>query len=387
MKKTHFIILLSLIISSCGNKEKSISEIIKTGNLSEIKATKSALDQRQKEIETKIGLLEAKIQELDTTGNSAKPVLVEVDTLEPQKFEHFIPVQGSISSEENIMVSPEIPGVITRVLVEEGDQVHKGQLMATMDASALESQLQQINSSYKLAKTTYQRRANLWEQQIGSEIELLQAKSTMEGLKSQMAAIQSQIDNAHIVSPVNGVVDDVKLKLGEMANPGTNGVRVVNMSELKVKATLADRFAGSVKKGDLVKIMLPSLNDTLLENLSFVSQVIDPQSRSFSVEAKLGNENKQLKPNMTAKLEIKDYTSNNATVVPSNVLLRDPESPDNYYLIGVQKEGDHFIAKRFDVKIGKQYNGETEIISGLPKNATVITFGFGGVAEGQKVVF
>lgn len=389
MKHIITLIAFLFVLSSCGNGNDglSVEAVIKNGTLSELKAKKSDLDQQQQELEAKIALLEAKIQEVDTSASSGKPVLVKVDTLSPQKFEHFIAVQGSISSEENIMVSPEIPGVITKVFVEEGDHVQAGQLMAIMDASALKSQLQQIKSSYDLAKTTYERRANLWEQNIGSEMQLLQSKSSMESLQSQMDAVKAQIANASMVSPVNGVVDDVHLKLGEMANPGVNGIRVVNMSELKVKATLADRYAANVKKGDEVKIFLPNLNDTIIDKLSFVSQVIDPQSRSITIEAKLGNKNQYLKPNMMAKLEINNYTADSATVVPSNVLLQNPEFPDNYYLMGVEKVGNDFIAKRFDVKIGEQYSGQTEIISGLPENTTIITFGFGSVAEGQRIKF
>src|SRR5690606_11691832 len=168
------------------------------------------------------------------------------DTIRPQRFQNYVATQGSISSEENIMVSPKIPGVITKVLVAEGDRVRQGQLMATMDASALQSQLQQVNSSYILAETTYERTARLWEQKIGSEMQLLQAEANKKSLMAQMDAIKAQIANSKIVAPVSGTVDLVNLKLGEMASPGINGIRVVNMGELKVEATLADRYAAFV---------------------------------------------------------------------------------------------------------------------------------------------
>lgn len=386
MKKTIQILLASILLASCGNKEQSVDTLIESGDLAALKAKKVELQQQQQRLKSKITKLENKIQQLDTT-QTGTVAFVEVETLKPQTFKHYITAQGSISSEENIMVSPEIPGVITKVHVKEGDKVKPGQLLATMDASALQSQLQQVETSYNLAETTYQRRKNLWEQNIGSEMQLLQSKSQMESLKSQMDAIKAQIAKARMVSPVSGTVDAVNLKLGEMANPGMNGIRVVNMSELKAEARIADSYAGNIQEGDEVKIFLPDLNDTIYDKISFVSQAIDPKSRSITVETNLENKNRRLKPNMIAKLEINNYTADSTTVVSSNVLLSDPNSPNGYYIMGVEKENNAFVAKRYDVKIGKQYGGKTEILSGLPENATIITFGFGNVAEGQSLVF
>ncbi len=388
MKKILTTILIALTIVSCGESDThSVNAVIDSGNLPEMKAKKAELAKSQQELQSQLALLDAAIAKLDTTTVSGNAVLVEVDTLQQQKFENYIATQGTITSEENIMVSPEIPGIITKVFVKEGDRVRRGQVMATMDASALQSQFQQIYASYILAETTYERTARLWEQNIGSEMQLLQAKANKESLKAQMDAVNAQIANTRMIAPVSGTVDEVNLKLGEMANPGTNGIRVVNMDDLKAEATVADRYAAFVKKGDNVKIFLPDLNDTIIEKISFVSQAINPQSRTIAIEAKVENKNQRLKPNMTAKLEINNYTAENATVVPSNVLLRNANVADAYYIMGVEKTEKGYVAKRYDVKIGGQYGGMTEIVSGLPKNATIITLGFGNLAEGQQVMF
>lgn len=387
MKNAFLIFASALLFSACGNTEKNVEAVISSKNLSEIKAKKSELAKQQSQLTEKIEKLEAAIQKLDTTQSLGQAAYVEIDTLLPREFKHFIEIQGSISSEENILVSPEMPGVITKVYVDEGDQVRAGQVLASMDASALKSQLKQVRSSYQLAKTTYERRKNLWEQNIGSEIQLLQAKSQMESLASQMESIQSQINNYSIVSPVNGIVDAVNLKLGEMANPGMNGIRVVNMSDLKAVANIAGQYAGSVQKGDSVQIFLPSLNETIREEISFVSQAIDEQSRSIMVEVELGDEYERLKPNMIAKLKINNYINDSATVVPSNVLLRDPDNMDDYYVMGVAKKDDVYVAQSHKVEIGKQYSGDTEIVSGLPKNPVIISFGFESVADGQAIKF
>lgn len=387
MKNITLLLFTSVILSACGNGEKTTESVIASGNLTEMKAKKAELAKGIENYKSQITLLEAEISKRDTTASIGNAVLVEVDTLNPQQFQHYVATQGSISSEENIMVSPKIPGVITKVLVNEGDRVHQGQLMATMDAAALQSQLQQVNASYILAETTYERTARLWEQKIGSEMQLLQAEANKKSLMAQMDAIKAQIANSRIVAPVTGMVDEVNVKIGEMANPGVSGIRVVNMDELKVEATLADSYSAFVKEGDDVRIFIPNLNDTIVEKITFVSQAIDPQSRTITIEAKLKGNNQKLKPNMTAKLEINNYTAENATVVPSNVLLRNSDGSGNYYVMGVEKTENGFVAKRFDVEIGEQYGGKTEIISGIPKDAAIITMGFANVAEGQTIEF
>lgn len=386
MKNITLALFTAILLSACGKGEKTTDSIIADGNLSEMRAKKAELSQKIDNLNSELALLDVQINKLDTTeqGNS---ILVEVDTIRPQRFQNYVATQGSINSEENIMVSPKIPGVITKVLVNEGDRVRQGQLMATMDASALQSQLQQVNSSYILAETTYERTARLWEQKIGSEMQLLQAEANKKSLMAQMDAIKAQIANSKIVAPVSGMVDKVNLKLGEMASPGINGIRVVNMGELKVEATLADRFAAFVKVGDEVKIFLPDLNDTIVEKISFVSQAIDPQSRTIAIEVRLPGKTQRLKPNMTAKLEINNYTAEKAIVVPSNVLLKNSDETGKYYLMGVEKAEKGYEVIRYDVEIGLQYGGKTEIISGLPADATIITLGFANLAEGQQVKF
>lgn len=387
MKNIAIALFISLILSACGKSEKTTESIIASGNLSEMKAKKAELSKEMDNLKSQIALLDNRINKLDTTATIGNLVLVEVDTLSPQRFQNYVATQGSISSDENIMSSPKIPGVITKVLVKEGDRVRQGQLMATMDASALQSQLQQINSSYVLAETTYERTARLWEQKIGSEMQVLQAEANKKSLMAQMDAIKAQIANSRIIAPVNGTVDKVNLKLGEMASPGSSGIRVVNMEDLKVEATLADRYAAFVKVGNEAKIFLPDLNDTIVEKISFVSQAIDPQSRTIAIQIQLQGKNQRLKPNMTAKLEINNYTAENATIVPSNVLLRNSDEAGKYYIMGVKKTERGYEVIRYEVEIGAQYGGKTEIVSGMPKDATIITLGFANLAEGQLVTF
>lgn len=387
MKKASLILALAVILTACGNSEKKAAIAIDGKNVSELMAKKSELVQKVADFKSEIERLEAAIERLDTTQSSIRAAYVEIDTIMPHTFKHYIEIQGSISSEDNILVSPERAGVITKVFVDEGDRVRAGQVLAAMDASALESQLRQVKASYQLAHTTYERRKKLWDQNIGSEIQLLQAQSQMNGLKSQMDAIQAQINTNRIVSPIAGEVDAVNVKVGEMANPGMSGIRVVNMDELKAQATIAGQYAGSVQKGDKVKIFIPSLNMTIEERISFVSLAIDQQTQSIMVEAELKADYPGLKPNMIAKLKINNYTNDSAIVVSSNVLLRDPNNIDDYYVMAVDQKDEKFVAQRHKVEIGKQYSGETEILNGLPKHPVIITFGFEGVADGQALKF
>lgn len=388
IRNLSFIIAGIVLLSACGNTiKKDVDAVIKGMNLPEIKAMKSELTQQVSQLNVKIERLDAAIQKLDTTHATIRAAYVEIDTIDPQAFKHYIEVQGYINSEENILVSPEMAGVITQVYVDEGDYVRKGQVLARMDASALKSQLQQVETSYHFAKTTYDKRKNLWEQNIGSEIQLLQAQTQMEGLKSQINAIEAQIKKFNIVSPINGIVDDVKVKIGEMANPGFSGIRVVNMTKLNARASIPGQYAGRVERGDSVDIYLPSLNETIREKISFVSQAIDPDTRSIMVQVNLGNQYDHLKPNMIAKMEINDYSRDSAIIVSSNVLLRNPDNLEEYYVMGVDEVDGHYVARTYNVTIGKQYSGKTEILKGLPENPVIISFGFESVADGQPIKF
>lgn len=354
----------------------------------DLEARKKKLDKYKsqlQELELKIAELEKEIALMDTTGGTGlKTRLVKVDTLKGTQFVHYIDIQGTIDSDENIMVSPEMPGVITAIHVKEGDRVSRGTLLANMDASALSNTLEEVKTSLALATTAYEKQKRLWDQNIGSEIQYLQAKTQKESLENRVKTIEAQIAMTRMKSPITGTVDAVNVKIGEMANPGMSGIRVVNLDKVKVKAMVSDNYIANIRKGDDVLIELPDIGKVISSKISFVGQVINQQNRSFAIEVNLDNKEKMLRPNMIAKLKINDQKLEDVLVVSSNLIQR--SGKQRFIMVAVNENGK-YVARKREVTTGSEYDGKTVITSGLSKGDLIIVSGQNEVVDGQPLMF
>jgi RND family efflux transporter MFP subunit len=276
------------------------------------------------------------------------------------------------------MVSPKTGGVVTAVYVKEGDRVSKGQVLAVIDDAVMRQSVEELKTSLDLATTVYQKQENLWNQKIGSEIQYLQAKNNKESLERRLQTLNSQLAMNRITSPLSGTVDEVNVKAGEAASPGLGVVRVVNLAEVKVKAQVADSYISAVKKGDEVKIILPDIKENIDGKISFVGQVVNPQSRTFDIEVTLNNRDNKLKPNMLAVININDKTTQNAIVIEEN-FVQQTETGNVVFVAGSQK------AEARKVKTGLSYNGNVEILEGIKPGDSVITNGYQDLVDGQAI--
>jgi RND family efflux transporter MFP subunit len=273
-------------------------------------------------------------------------------------------------------------GVITSVSVKEGDRVSKGQTLAVIDDAVLRQSVEELKTGLDLANTVFEKQQNLWNQKIGSEVQYLQAKNNKEGLERKLATLNSQLAMARITSPISGVIDEVNIKPGEAAAPGLGVIRVVNLSDIKVKARVADSYIGAVKKGDEVKITLPDIKEEFSGKVSFVGQVVNPQSRTFDMEVSLKNRDEKLKPNMLAIVNINDKTVKDAIVIDAN-FVQQSESGDIVFVAGT--EGNSQKAEMRKVKTGLTYNGQVEVLEGLKAGERLITSGYQDLVDGQVI--
>lgn len=372
-------IIFSVIVSACaGGEAKDLAS--KKKQLSEAKA-------KLKELSTTISTLETEISKMDTSFHAQQKVkLVKGDTLKPSLFKHFIEVQGSIDADDNVLAINQIPGIVTAIYVKPGDHVTKGQILATTDGSAYERGVEGLQTALTLATTAYEKQKNLWEQNIGSEIQFLQAKTQKESLEKQLKAQQAQYEMTKIKSPINGTVDEVRLKLGDMAAPSQAmpGIRVINTSKLTLKAKLSDSYIGRVKQGDLVNVFFPDISKTIETRISYAGQVVNPTGRTINVESKIDNTKGEYAANMLAKLLINDVVIKNALVVPTNVVQR---SADGLYVLVAANENGETVVQKRNVKVGDDYNGKTVITDGLKEGDLVITFGYSELVDGQPIAF
>ncbi len=365
--------IMIVTIISCGKKEDN-SLLGKKAQLTELKKEQLALNDKITNLQKEIEKLDpSKIEKVKTVV--ATPVLVS-------NFQHFVESTGRLEAENNVFVSPQMGGAITKIFVKVGDFVTKGQKIATLDNSILRNSIQEVQLQLETAKTIFERQKNLWDQKIGTEIQYIQAKSSVESLERRIVTLRSQDGMNVVLSPISGVVDEVRLKEGEIAAPGLGILRVVNLNDLKVVANISDTYAGTISKGNLISIKFPDLNKEFKAVISYVSQTINPSSRTFTVEAKVPNMDKSLKPNLSAIVSINDQSKGGAIVIPQN-LVQNTEQGAIVYVI--ELEGSKKVARSKVVTSGLTYDGKVEIKSGLKVGDILITEGYQEIVDGQLV--
>jgi membrane fusion protein (multidrug efflux system) len=360
MKKL-LIIPAILFLAACSNKPQD-----KTAELAELK-------KQQAELTDKI----AKLESETTNKDLVKTTEVGVVVAKAGDFTNYVNVQGKIDAQDNVVAYPQAQGIITSINARPGQHVSKGQVLVQLDNSVLKQQIQQAEIQAGLARTLFERQKNLWDQKIGTEVQFLQSQTNLQSAQKQINALQQQADMYRIKSPISGTIDQMDLKLGQVAMPGATGIRIVNADILKVKADVPETYAGSVKQGNNVKLLIPDANDSLVTKITFAARVIDPVSRSFPIEIKLPAR-KNLRPNMTAVLKIANYSKSNVITIPMKA-VQNSEAGNYVYII------ENGLAKRKVIQQGNTSNGKVEVTSGLNDGDQVIVEGAGDVEEGDKV--
>lgn len=349
------------------------------------KAELEKLKLQHDQLATQIAQLEA---EINPGGAKAEQKAVTVKTTDAAEcvFNHYIDVQGTVDGDQNIAVSPQMPGIVTAVYVKEGTQVKKGQVMVDLDAQVMKQSLEEVNTQLALANSIFEKQSALWEKKIGSEVQYLQAKSSKESLEQRVNTMKEQLKLARIVSPISGTVESVPLRVGQMASPGmpTSTIRVINMNVAKITAEVAETYATRIKNGNEALVNFPDLGKDIETKLNFTSRFIDPTNRTFTVECKISSKDVELRANMIAYIKIKDYTNEKAFCIPVGYVQSNQEGK---YVYVARQNGNEWNAERRIIKTGMDYNGVIEILEGITSGDKIITSGFQGLNAGEKVVF
>jgi RND family efflux transporter MFP subunit len=369
MKNLIYLLLFSTVVISCG-KAPSTDK-------------KAELDKLRKEaaaINDKIRLLQEELALSDTSMAQVREVAIT--EVNPTAFSHYIEVQGKVDGDENVSISPEVPGSIMKVNVRAGDQVKKGSVLATMENAVYMKNLEELQSQRDFANTIFMKQKALWDQKIGTEVQYLSAKNNLDALNRKLSTVREQIAQTIIKSPINGIVDAVNIKIGQTVAPGMPVFRVVNFNKLKVKAEVAEAFISKIKPGDMVEIHFPDLNKFITTKIDYSGQSIDPLNRTFNVEVFLDEEEKDLHPNTIAVLKIADYVKDSTITLPVKIVQTTPEG--SYVFLATNRDGK-LVAEKRTVSVGRNYNGIMEITAGLQGGEPVITSGFQDLADGQLV--
>jgi RND family efflux transporter MFP subunit len=370
-----FSVLATLAISACGgkkspedNKQAKLNALKK--EIAKLQSEASALE---KEIDQKSG------------KNSGKAV--EITEIKKGVFQSYIMIEGSADANESTIATPKVPGTIVRVLVQPGSNVTAGQVLAQLDNTTISQGRNELQQQLIYVTTLFEKQKRLWEKGVGTEVQYLSVKNQKEALEKSMKTLETQIDMYNIKAPITGTLESVDAKVGQAVAPGLPLFRVMNLSNIKIKADVAESYSKKVKAGDKIKIYFPDLQTEINANISFASKYIDPLNRTFRVETKLPHVD-NLKPNMIAKLKIVDYENPNTISVNSNC-IQTTESGSYVVVAKAQTnakgEAQSFVAERRTVTTGKSSDGKTEILSGLNEGDLVITTGYQELNNGQAI--
>jgi len=338
----------------------------------------SSLRDEMVKLKSEIDILEAEIKG-ETTQNRVSVTLLNI---KKESFNNYVNAMGKVQSDKNLLVSPESPGNIISIQVKEGDQVTKGQVLARLNSDAMDRSIQEMGISLDLASTLFERQDILWKQNIGSEVQYLQAKSNKESLEKRLESLKAQKAMAVITSPVNGVVDQLIQKQGEMASPSSPFARVVNLENIYITADLSENYLNKVKKGDSVRIEFPVLEKTVQAIITRTSSVIDPDNRTFRVRVDLPNNDGQIRPNLMAVLKLRTYHNEAAIVVPSLLVKTDFTGQ---FLYVANKEDGNLVARKKYIESGIKDNSVVLISKGLEPGNLVITEGYAQVIDGTLI--
>jgi membrane fusion protein (multidrug efflux system) len=380
MKKILILTTLSIVLIACNSSEKnkSVDDIIASKDV-------KAITEKKAELQSQLTQIDEALATLDV--NKEVVALVTAVKLKDTLFNHYLEVQGSINTNENVLIQPEFPGNLVELNVKAGQRVSKGQILGRTDDGGMSQQLASAENQYALAKTTFERQKNLWSQKIGSEIQYLQAQTQMISAQKGVAQIKAQIAKTVIRAPFSGTIDEVFVEKGEVVAASSQGLmRIVNLGNMYVSTSIPETYIGKLKIGTEVDVYLTSLDKTYKGKVRQIGNFVNPNNRSFGIEVSVPNPENLLRPNQVAKLKVIDYVSKNAVVVPTNVIQQDSKKNDFVYTV-TNSNGKTGIAKKVIVKTGQSSDNVTEILSGLDSDAIIVTEGMNTISDGMKLNF
>lgn len=337
---------------------------------------------------TELAELKAKVQELKVELEAAGVLqknenlsLVTIFKLEPAVFEHSIDIRGTVKSRGNITITPETPARVNKVLVKEGEKVKMGQTLVVQDAEVLLNTIAELRTSLDLAKTIYTRQKKLWDQNIGSEVQYLEAKNRKQSLERKLVTANSQFAKTRIQAPFSGTIDKVDVRVGQNIQPGQPILRLVSLTDMYIKATVSESYVGRFESNQEVSIFFPSTGEELEAKISAIGQVIEPKNRTFELEIIIPFGSKII-PNMVAVISISDYENEKALAIPTNIVFTDSKG---FFVYQLKKSEGKDVAIRTDITLGLTAGINTEILSGLAEGDVIIDKGIYDISNGSQV--
>ena len=375
-----FYLFTILVLFSCENNE-TFDSILKSNDIEKIKLARKTIVASQQDLNSKIEQLDNRIEELNE--NPQLPI-VEVMSVTPSQFDHYIQVQGSVKSDQLISIFPEFSGVIKNIYVKSGDDVIKGQSLIKIDDGGLKEQLSQLEIKFELTKTTFERQKRLWEQKIGSEIQFLETKSMFEAQKQAINQLKKQIQKTLIQAPFSGTIDNVIVKLGEVVYPGrSNLMMLLNMDNLYVESNVPEKYISSIKTGNKVILEFPLIGKSVSSTVRQSGNYIHPINRTFKIEIDVKTNDFEVKPNLNSKVKINDYSNEKALMINQNIISVDSNNKEYVYKLYTKNNKDY--VSKTTIETGKNDGKNIEVISGLSQGDLIVSEGIRKLVDNSRV--
>ena len=384
MKKIiHALYIIAFIIGCSGDQSVSTTELIEAKDLNGLKTQKEDKLKTLNALKMELSQINAAISNLDP---SEKLALISMFEVKPENFDHHIEIQANIKTRQNVLLYPEYNGALKKVYVEEGQKVKKGKLLAQIDDAGLKNQLEQLQIQTKLSKITYERTQRLWDQNIGSEMNLLQAKATYESQLKTVAQLKKQLQRTQILAPFSGTIDEIVANTGANLLPGQTPVmRIVNLKKMYTEASVPERYLEQVKKGTSATVKIPMLDREYPTTIRQTGNFINPNNRSFRVETLLPNPDEMIKPNLSCKLKINDYSNPEALMIPMRIVKENANGKKYIFKLRSDGKDQVYRTEQTFVRLGKNSMDKVEVLEGIQAGDLLVDEGATIVENNQRV--
>ena len=384
MKKIIYTLnIIALAIGCSGDQSVTTSDLIRAKDLNGLKTQKEEKLKFLNALKAELNQINAAILNLDT---SEKLALISTFKVKPENFDHYIEIQANIKTRENVLLYPEYTGTLKKIYVEEGQEVKKGKLLAQIDDAGLKNQLEQLQIQAALSKTTYERTQRLWDQNIGAEMKLLQAKATYESQLKSIAQLKKQLKRTRILAPFSGTIDEIVANTGANLLPGQTPVmRIIDLKKMYTEASVPERYLSQIKKGTTATVKIPMLDREYSTTVRQTGNFINPNNRSFRVETPLSNPDEMIKPNLSCKLKINDYSNPEALMIPLRIIKENAIGKKYIFKLTPDGKDQVYRTEQVFVKLGKKSTDKVEILEGIQAGDLLVDEGATIVENNQRV--
>ena len=384
MKKIIYTLnIIALAIGCSGDQSVTTSDLIRAKDLNGLKTQKEEKLKFLNALKAELNQINAAILNLDT---SEKLALISTFKVKPENFDHYIEIQANIKTRQNVLLYPEYTGTLKKIYVEEGQEVKKGKLLAQIDDAGLKNQLEQLQIQAALSKTTYERTQRLWDQNIGAEMQLLQAKATYESQLKSIAQLKKQLKRTQILAPFSGTIDEIVANTGANLLPGQTPVmRIVDLKKMYTEASVPERYLSQIKKGTTATVKIPMLDREYSTTVRQTGNFINPNNRSFRVETPLSNPDEMIKPNLSCKLKINDYSNPEALMIPLRIIKENAIGKKYIFKLTPDGKDQVYRTEQVFVKLGKKSTDKVEILEGIQAGDLLVDEGATIVENNQRV--